>query len=300
VIKSGVEGHGGSEADAESHLRAGIFALLLKGYSHFARRAEAKAIPLSTQFGQLLRAFANVNERARTLSRSHSREEREQFGELLAGYDRAVESHRRQQEDRADDFNLLAVMQLTHKEIRHSMVLAWLLDHDMQRLGTHAQGSLGFQLFLRELGLPSEYAQCAYWVRRELAGDESIVDIEIACRGRFLIHVENKIWSSEGMDQTDREWADLRRRALALGLDADALDSRVHAFFLTPAGSVPINSNFRAIGWNRIVRVLEAFAELAKPLDVKLFAAHYARGLRRFIVTETVAAEENNGRTTIE
>ena len=67
------------------------------------------------------------------------------FQTFFPGYDQALERWRKQQEDQADDFNLLAVIELTGKEIRHSMILAWLLDWDMTRLGTHAQGNLGFR-----------------------------------------------------------------------------------------------------------------------------------------------------------
>ena len=205
---------------------------------------------------------------------------------LLDGYRKAEERCREQQQQCADDFNLLAVMQLTGKEVRHSMVLAWVLDHDLRRLGTHAQGKLGFRLFLEEFGLPLRYADCNYRVCREVAGDESVVDIEVACRNQFLIHIENKIWSGEGSDQTDREWSDLQRRATGLGLNLDLSDTPVHALFLTPDGTKPSNANFRPISWGRVARVFEKFADQAKPQDVRLFARHYARILRRFIASD--------------
>ena len=176
------------------------------------------------------------------------------------------------------------------------MVLAWLLDHDLRKLGTHAQGNLGFRLFLREfndLCLPMDYAATKYYVRREVAGDKSVVDIEIACREQFLIQIENKIWS--GTDQTNREWSDVQRRATSLKVGPD----RTHALFLTPGGREAANPNFRPISWGRIVRVLEKFAEQAKPPDVKLFARHYAQGLERFIVIQHTS-EEDNGETTDE
>jgi hypothetical protein len=213
---------------------------------------------------------------------------------LLLGYNQAVERHRQQQEQTADDFNILEVMHLTGNEVRHSMMLGWLLDHDLRKLGTHAQGNLGFRLFLAEFGLPLTYAESEYWVGREIAGDESIVDIEVACRCGFLIHIENKISASEGPDQTDREWADVNRRA-------ESLKARnVHALFLTPRGRAATNPKFQAISWGSVARVLENFAEQAKPADVKLFAAHYARTLRRFIVTRSYVEEQDDGEATDE
>jgi hypothetical protein len=189
---------------------------------------------------------------------------------------------------------LMHVLGLTNNEIRHTMVLAWLLDHDIQKLGTHAQGNLGFRLFLKEFDLPIEYAAHKYRVSREAVGDESIVDVEIVCRGEFLIHIENKIWSKEGVDQTNREWSDLQRKAVELNVS----ERNVHAFFLTPDGAKPRNRNFTPIRWVCIANILERFAEQAKPQDVKLFASHYAWGLRRFIVIQS--SEDDDAKATLE
>jgi PD-(D/E)XK nuclease superfamily len=257
------------------------FAQLLHEFSVLAARSDASFTLLKTQISTLLKQFGEHRDRTVALERAQAAYDREHICTLLVGYNETVERYRRQQEEVADDFNLLDVMRLTGKEIRHSMVLAWLLDHDIRKLGTHAQGNLGFRLFLNEFGLPIVYSDNKYWVRREVAGDEAIVDIEVACRHQFLIHIENKIWSGEGTDQTDREWSDLQRRAAELNVTTP----HVHGLFLTPHGMKPANPNFRAISWVRIVRVLEAFAERVKPPDVKLFTAHYARALRRFIVS---------------
>jgi len=272
------------------------FALLLDGFSVLAARGGTSVAPLTARIRTLLKGFGERRARADASGQAQAADERERIRVLLVGYNETVEHYRQQQEQVADDFNLLDVMRLTGKEVRHSMVLAWLLDHDMRKLGTHAQGNLGFRLFLSEFsefGLPIDYADCKYWVRREVAGDESIVDVEVACRGQFLIHIENKVWSCEGTGQTGREWSDLQRRAAELKVSAP----NVHAFFLTPHGTEPTNRNFRAIPWGRIVRVLEKFADQAKPPDVKLFTAHYARALRRFIVIQDISEIDSAERT---
>jgi hypothetical protein len=269
---------------------------LLNGYLLRAAQDDASSARCADRFRALLERFGEVRHRADAAAQVQAAEDCGHIHDLLAGYRATVDRYRQQQEQVADDFNLLDVMRLAGKEIRHSMVLAWLLDHDLRKLGTHAQGNLGFRLFLnefRKFGLQAEYADCTYWVRREVAGDESIVDIEIGCRGQFLIHIENKIWAGEGNDQTGREWSDLRRRAAELNVTVP----HIHAFFLTPRGTEPVNSNFRAIPWGRVVRVLEAFANQAKPADVKLFTAHYARALRRFIVVQDIREDDNAERT---
>ena len=266
--------------------RADLFRLLLAGHSELARRASpATTASLTARVAGLLTDFRWARARVESEGRDQSDRATGAFRTLLSRFAVARERRRVQQEAAADDFNLLGVLQLTHNEVRHSMVLAWLLDHDMDRLGTHAQGSLGFRMFLDEFGLPSHYADGSYRVRREVGGDESIVDVEVAARGRFLIHVENKVRSAEGIDQTDREWADVRRRAVILGLDPDGTGAPVHAMYLTPSGAKPINPNFAPVSWQRVVRVLEAFAGQAKPPEVRLFARHYADAVRRYVLT---------------
>jgi hypothetical protein len=269
------------------------FARLLNAFSVVAVRDRTILSPSTARFRRLLERFVEPRDLADAANLTHAAEDHKCIRALLEGYNETVERYRHQQEQVADDFNILDVMRLTGKEIRHSMVLAWLLDHDFRRLGTHAQGNLGFRLFLDEFDLPIDYADCRYWVRREVAGDESIVDVEVGYRSRFLIHIENKIWSCEGTDQTHREWCDMQCRAAELSVSAP----HIHALFLTPHGAKPANCNFRAIRWGRIVRVLERFEEQAKPPDVKLFAAHYARALKRFIVIPDLGEDDNDEST---
>jgi hypothetical protein len=189
----------------------------------------------------------------------------------------------KKQRVRADDFNIMEVLEVADDELRHSATLEWLLDHSLEHRGTHGQGNLGFSLFLDELGLPEKYSEAPYWVRREVLGDESRVDLEIAAYREFVIHIENKIHSSEGYRQTTREAADLSRRAAALGVYDP---NQIHGLFLTLDGAEPLDPRFHALSWSRVAHVLERFARRAIPRDVKLFAAHHARALRKFTATQ--------------
>jgi hypothetical protein len=273
-----------SVSNLQARQMRNAFAVLIREHSALAARDRLGCAPQARRLQALLEEFSRTRELAEQQERSQSAEVHEGFTSLLSGYNQAVDRDRHQQEQTADDFNLLDVMQLTGRETRHSMVLAWLLDHDLRKLGTHAQGNLGFRLFLDAVNLPSHYAEHKYWVRREVVGDVSVVDVEVACRGEFLIHIENKIWSGEGPDQANREWSDLQRQAEKLGVKQD----QVHALFVTPEGRSASNSRFQPIPWRSIARVMEQFADQAKPPDVKLFARHYASILRRYIgVQET-------------
>ncbi len=210
------------------------------------------------------------------------------FQRLLTGLKQNLLTLRKSQEKSANDFNLLDTLQISGDEVKHSMMLTWLLDHRIEQAGTHAQGNLGFQFFLKEIGLNENYAKTNYWVMREVCGEESRVDVEIAARGEFIIHIENKIYSEEGNDQTAREWRDLQRRAHELGVG----QGKMHGIFLTLRGEKPINQNFSALSWKQVANVLDNFAKHAKAPHVSLFATHYVRALRQMMV-EHLETNEN-------
>src|SRR5262245_43903425 len=161
---------------------------------------------------------------------------------LLNAYESNLTDWRKLQETSASDFNVLETLNIVGDELKHSLMLAWLLDHRIERAGTHAQGNLGIRLFLAETGLGKNgYAKTDYLVSREVKGDLSRVDIEVSATEHFIIHLENKIYSEEGTDQegkedqTKREWIDLQRRAENL----DVRQKHIHAFFVTLSGKKP-------------------------------------------------------------
>lgn len=217
---------------------------------------------------------------------------------LLDGFLTARGTWTTQQRKTADEFNLFRVLRLENAEVRHSGLLAWLLDHNIEQ-GTHAQGELGFRLFLEEMEPElrqqcdqpvASYAAEPYWVKTEVSGDEARVDVEIAAHGRFLIHIENKIWSPEGDDQTNREWRDMQRRARELGVPGKCC----HALYLTLGGDRARSEYFKPVAWHRIARVLERFAEQAQPPEVKLFARHYAKAVRSLSPVDLETEEEDH------
>jgi hypothetical protein len=197
---------------------------------------------------------------------------------LLNGFKMAQNQGKKLQATTADDFNLLDTLQVAGEEIRHSMLLAWLL----RREDTHAQGNLGFRMFLQEFGLSSKYAKAQYRVSREKRGSVSRIDVEVAAHGKFVIHIENKIYSEEiysddGDHQTEREWIDLLHRAQ----DLEVQPKDVHGLYLTLDGHRATCPEFRPISWKQVADLLDRYADLSKADQVSLFAAHYAQALRR-------------------
>jgi hypothetical protein len=219
-----------------------------------------------------------------TLIKQHQR--------LLTDFESAHAVWKKEQASVAEDFNILRAMGVTRKELRHSDILAWLLDHRLESFGTHAQGKSGFRQFLRRLGLPRQYAEADYRVVREAPGVESQLDIRIEADRRFVMGIENKVDSVEGEGQTPKEWADLLRRGKELFVPR----SGIRAFFLTPGERwrKPQSPRFKAISWRLVADVFEAFAEEAKPPMVRLFAQHYAETLRRYVVPESELEGEDH------
>ena len=207
------------------------------------------------QPAELENRFQSLVKQHRELLDSETLRARKALDGVFTNFLRARKAWVGQQMHSADDFNLFEVMAVHNDELSHSRVLAWLLDHRIET-GTHAQGNLGFQLFLEDLqpsfkeDILAFAKQPDYRVTREVSGKEARVDIEIAARGKFLIFIENKIQSMEREEQTDREWRDLQERAKDLGV----CETACIAIFLTLDGGEAKNSNFVSLGWHRIIK----------------------------------------------
>ncbi len=163
-------------------------------------------------------------------------------------------THRRVWRARVD-FNLFSLLGVQISEATHSSVFAWLLDAE----SGHGQGDLFMRAFIElcSLDIP-EPLLARYSVRTECVGAESIIDVMVVRRGGFLIYVENKVYASEGLEQVDREFRDMRR----LGASLKIPEQRQFAAFLTPRGRLPSSGDptrWRPLSYGDLAR---AFAEL--------------------------------------
>jgi hypothetical protein len=197
------------------------------------------------RFAQFLDGFVEHRARADATEDRQASEDHKRFNGLLEGFREADEQYRRRQEEVAEDFNLLDVMQLTGKEVRHSMVLAWLLDHDLHNLGTHAQGNLGFRLFLEEFGLAAEYAMHSYSVRRNAGVDIEVVRKSLQRSTKKLFddkELSGAEWGKPG-DENLISFASLSRRKLLDALfqgDGEVFVSAIVSEFERMARFVPV------------------------------------------------------------
>lgn len=161
--------------------------------------------------------------------------------------------------ERPGSFNTLSLLRVEDAEEVHSGFLAWLLD----ATESHGCGTLFGETFVRLIGLAVDL-QDRYRVRTEFAGLESIIDVLVAREHDFLIYVENKVWSTEGIDQLAREYRDMSR----LGGSLRVPDDRRVAVFLTPSGLSPTTAAgtpWRTLSYRGLA---EAFAPLLP--DVKI------------------------------
>lgn len=223
-------------------------------------------------------SFEAAQRRPRAISRSG-------LSSLLASYHDAAGYRWEREASASPRLNPWTVLGLEREEIRHSRVLAWLLD----RSETHAQQGLFLKHFVAALRLTELTDACAeqpYSVSTEVRGEHARIDIEVH-GSDFLVHIENKVEADEGDRQTHREANDLRRAAAALGVPAQ----RAVGVFLTPQGRSGESDLFRTMSWAAAVTALEnALAEIRaqRPGNVKViwFVEQYLVVVRQYMLQE--------------
>ncbi|MBS4014967.1 MAG: PD-(D/E)XK nuclease family protein [Candidatus Latescibacteria bacterium] len=213
----------------------------------------------------------------------------EKFKRLLIEYNATREKLLISQRESADDLNILDVLDFTDDEIRHSKFLAFLLDP----LETHAQGNLFFKIFLEEINLPIEYAESKYTVKKEVKGEESIVDIRIRSKesgeNGFVIYIENKTKSAVGENQIINESKDLNKAAKI----SEIPDSRKHGFLLSVKKDEEAlkGTYFNWISWKQIVKCLDKFIEQSQAIKVKWAAEQYMKCIEKHVIKEVLKTE---------
>lgn len=190
------------------------------------------------------------------------------FDNLLNGYFETLNRLRESQRSTAEEINILDVLGFTYDELQHSKFLAYLFDP----LETHAQENLFFKIFLKELGLPEDYAQIDYKVKTEVTGDESRIDIEISRMKSFIIHIENKVGDFPKREQIERESEDLLEKANAMGIPKNCR----HGYLLSVKNEVNLDgTQFKWIGWDKIAKCLVTFIKEAKAERARWVAEQY-------------------------
>lgn len=127
--------------------------------------------------------------------------------------------------------NIIKVLNLGYDELRHSRMLAWLLD----KKASHMQGNLFFFKFLDILGIKkTEEYQGQYYVERERPDR---IDISIYSSNKFAIFIENKVRNDERDRQLDDEYNSLQKWSKEWNIR----EQNRHLVFLTPDGMSPLS-----------------------------------------------------------
>ena len=163
-------------------------------------------------------------------------------------------------------FNILSLCGITTNEVKHSAIIGWLLDEK----GSHGQGRLFFNAFMQLCGFALPKTDLPYKTFIEFACRESIIDVVALRKGDFILFLENKTVSAEGVDQLNREYRDLQRRGDSLGIAAD----RRYCVFLTPNGSQPRTGkteDWRSISYGDMVAMLATVMPDVQDNKLELF-----------------------------
>ncbi|MHC3128602.1 MAG: PD-(D/E)XK nuclease family protein [Candidatus Bathyarchaeota archaeon] len=194
--------------------------------------------------------------------------ELEQTREKLHGLALEISSIKRK------EFSFMKIFGLEHDEQVHSSFLAWLLDP----LESHGLGSLFVKEFLKKIGIKiDELDFSRLRIEREISSDKSRLDIGIFdSHGKFQCIIENKIWSSEGIDQTTRLYSDFHN---------ENYEKELFVFLTLDKKSKPKNKYFISMNYEQVLPILTKILDMAKG-DTRFLIKHYANTLERLIMSE--------------
>lgn len=192
-------------------------------------------------------------------------------------------------------FNLFDVLRVTHVEIRHSNVLAWLLSPDQ----SHGLGSLFLRRFLSRLlmdhsvegvKLSASQVELMPFGDIEVYRERQNVDVMVQSRsGRWCLIIETKIRSKESRGQLSRY-----RRAIA----EEMPDAQIIPVYLTLDGDEPSDdgrlAGFVPLGFSTVLELAERVIEqniTRIPSDAQVFLRQYVDTLRRLTMQDTELIE---------
>jgi len=192
-----------------------------------------------------------------------------------------------------EQFNVFEAVGVVRQELRHSDFLAFLLDpRQNHRLGDAVVQRLLQRILVaaKHLAPPLSPVHLDSWdlgrlaVRREW---QSIDILLVDQANRLVVLIENKIDSAEHSGQ-------LGRYLRLVGLEYPAPEWRHLAVYLTPGGDAPSDPRYLPADYGLVADTVEAVARSRRPaIDPAAhdLMVHYARMLRRHIVTDSEIAD---------
>lgn len=182
-------------------------------------------------------------------------------------------------------FNIFSALNIEHFEIRHSNVLAWLLNstetHQLQN-----QPLCLFLDILREMHLDVAPARSALVKREKKLSNTSQIDLLLYLDSGEIIAIENKVKSGEGQNQLKRY-----REAL----EKLYPHTKIHYLFLTPAGDSPKTDDedrWKFGSYDIVTKMLTSLLEKQDlSADCKVFLEHYLETVKREVLMDRKETE---------
>jgi len=178
------------------------------------------------------------------------------------------------------EFSFLKTFRIEENELVHNNFLVWLLDPSED----HGLGSLFTERFLNLVTHKAKNhnvdLSCINFhdilVEREVSSETSRLDMRLMdIKGLFHCTIENKIFSEEGDDQTNRLYRDFH----------GICPSELFIFLTLNGREKPSNENFIALTYAELVPVFTDLLNVAIG-DTKLLMKNYLNTLERLILAE--------------
>ena len=191
-------------------------------------------------------------------------------------------------EDIVEDFNIFSALSIIHNEIRHSNMLAWLMDPNE----SHGLGDYFLAIFLKRMaskttsfGIESLSVfdiDSWHFDSAEILREYKHIDILIRSdEHKFICAIENKIRSREHSKQLQRY--------------REAMQNEYPGYtkmfiYLTANGEFPSDENYVPISYAEVIPLLEHLTKSRKDrmgTEILTFISHYREMLRRYIMEDS-------------
>lgn len=186
-----------------------------------------------------------------------------------------------------DQFNIFDVLNIVHAEVRHSSVIAWLLDPN----GTHGLGDNFLKLFLKYF-ISNNKSSLSNIINLftieflnlknvEIRKEWNHIDILVLIEDKeekLVIAIENKIKTKEHSNQLQRYREIVEKKFTNY--------TKLY-IYLSPDGLIPSDENWSILSYNIIADIIENLLKNKNDTlntNIKEFISQYNTNLRRHIV----------------
>ena len=184
------------------------------------------------------------------------------------------------------EFTVFDALGNSEYEIRHSNVLAWLLNPN----GNHRQGSSFLDLFWTRISSEHNLPDLSfrdYSVAREGENEKERIDLFIKAE-KWVIVIENKLFAPETGDQLNRYFNYIERKYANT-------PNRLY-FYLTPDGIAPDRDEdskyWKAINYSVVTDSVSLFLKKCLPDRVKGFLEQYLEHIEKNVLSSAGSIEK--------